>query len=72
MVVGSSPVAVTQAPMIPYMYSDIAKLIRSLTQIVVMHDIIDGCMPGQDLRKINLEKENVYKKKKEFYLGFTA
>ena len=69
---GSSPVAVTQVPMIPYMYSDIEKLIRSLMQIVMKHDIIDDCMPGQDLRKIDLEKENVYKKKKEFYLGFAA
>ena len=39
----------TQAVMIPYMYSDIVKLIRSLMQIVVKHDIIDGCMSGQDL-----------------------
>ena len=54
------------------MYSDIEKLIRSLMQIVMKHDIIDDCMPGQDLRKIDLEKENVYKKKKEFYLGFAA
>ena len=53
----------TQAPMIPYMYSDIVKLIRSLMLIVVKHDIIDGCMSGQDLRKIDLDKENVYKEK---------
>ena len=36
------------------------------------HDVIDGCMYGQDLRKIDLEKENVYKKKKEFYLSVVA
>ena len=29
-------------------------------------------MSGQDLRKIDLNKENVYKKKKEFNLGFAA
>ena len=62
----------TQAPMIPYMYSDVVNLIRSLMQIVVKHHIIDGCMSGQNLWKINLEKENVYKKKKEFNLGFAA
>ena len=28
--------------MIPYMYSDIVRLIRSLMQIVVNNDIIDG------------------------------
>ena len=33
----------TQAPMILYMYFNIVKLIRSLTQIVVKHDI-DGCV----------------------------
>ena len=38
----------TQAPMIPYMYSDVVNLIRSLMQIVVKHDIIDGCMSGQN------------------------
>ena len=38
-----------QAPMIPYRYSDIVNLIRSLMQIFVKHDIIDGCMSGQDL-----------------------
>ena len=53
------------------MHSDIVKLIRSLMQIVVKHDI-DGCMCGQDLRKIHLDEENVYKKKKEFNLGFAA
>ena len=62
----------TQAPMIPYMYSDTLKLIRSLMQIVGKHDIIDGCMSSQDLWKIDLDKENVYKKKKEFKLGFAA
>ena len=49
----------------------IVKLIESLMQTVVKHDI-DGCMSGQDLHKIDLDKENVYKKKKEFNLGFTA
>ena len=29
-------------------------------------------MSGQGLRKIDLNKENVYKKKKEFNLGFAA
>ena len=62
----------TQAPMIPYMYFDIVKLIRSMTQIVVKHDIKDGCMSSQDLRKTDLGKENVYKIKKEFNLGFAV
>ena len=61
----------TQAPMIPYMYSDIVKLIRSLMQVVVKHDI-DDCMSGQDLPKIHLDEENVYKKKKEFNLEFNC
>ena len=64
----------TQAPVIPYMYyeADIMRLIRSLMQIVVRHDIIDGCMFGQDLCKIGLDKENVYNKKMELELGFAA
>ena len=41
-------------------------------QIAVKHDIIDGCMSGQDLQKIDLYKGNVYKKKKEFNPGFAA
>ena len=41
-------------------------------QIVVRHDIIDGCMFGQDLCKIDLDKENVYNKKMELELGFAA
>ena len=62
----------TLAQMIPYTYSDIVKLIRSLMQVVVKHGIIDGCMFDQDLQKIDLDKENVYKKRKEFNLGFAA
>ena len=58
--------------MISYIYSDIVNLIRSLMQILVKHDIIDSCMFGQDLRKIDLNKENVYMKKKEFNLGVAA
>ena len=50
--------------MIPYMYFDIVKLIRSQMQIVVKHDIVDGCVSGQDLQKIDLDKENVYKKRR--------
>ena len=41
-------------------------------QILVKHDIIDSCMFGQDLRKIDLNKENVYMKKKESNLGVAA
>ena len=41
-------------------------------QIVVKYYIIDGCMSVQNLRKTHLDKENVYKKKKEFSLGFAA
>ena len=48
------------APMIPYMCFDIVKLIKSLTQIVVEHDIKDGSMSDQDLWKTDLSKENVY------------
>ena len=62
----------TQAPMILHMYSGIVKLIRSLMKVAVKHGIIDGCMFGQDLRKIDLDRENAYKKKKEFNLGFAA
>ena len=32
----------SQVPTIPYMYSDLVKLIRSLMQIAVKHDIIDA------------------------------
>ena len=62
----------TLTPVVPYMYSDIVKLIRSLMQIVMKHDFIDGCISGQDLRKIFLDKENLYKKKKGFNLDFAA
>ena len=41
-------------------------------QIVVKYYIIDGCMSVQNLRKTHLDKENVYKKKKEFNLGFAT
>ena len=41
-------------------------------QIVIKHDFIDGCISGQDLRKIFLDKENFYKKKKGFNLDFAA
>ena len=58
--------------MIPCMYSDIVKLIRSLMQIVLRDGVIDGCMFGQDLQKIDLDKENIYKKKKKFNVGFIA
>ena len=56
----------TQSPMmILYLYSDIVKLIRSLMKIVVKHNIIDGCIFGQDLQKIDLDRANAYKKKKD-------
>ena len=54
------------------MYSDIVELIRTLMQIVVKHDIIDGSISGQDLQKIDLDEENICKKKKEFNLGFAT
>ena len=50
--------------MIPYTYSDIVKLTRNLMEIVVKHGIIDCCMYGQDLWKNDLDKENVYKKRR--------
>ena len=41
-------------------------------QIVLKDGIIDGCMFGQDLQKIDLDKENIYKKNKKFNVGFIA
>ena len=41
-------------------------------RIVLKDGIIDGCMFGQDLQKIDLDKENIYKKKKKFNVGFIA
>ena len=62
----------TKESMIPYMYADIVNLVRSVLQIVVKQDIIDGYASGQDLRTIDLDKEEVFKKKKHFHLGFAA
>ena len=38
----------------------------------VTHHVIVGSMSGKDLQKIDLDKESLYKKKKEFYLGVVA
>ena len=57
-------------PMVPYIYLDLLKLLRKLTQLILKLDIVVNCSSVIDLKCIDLGDENVIMKPKDMNIGF--
>ena len=57
-------------PMVPYIYLDLLKLLRKLTQLILKLDIVANCSSVIDLKCIDLDDENVIMKPKDMNIGF--
>ena len=57
-------------PMIPYLYSDILKLIKKLMQLIVKPDLLEKCEGYFDLRRIDLDDKESITKPKDMSIGF--
>ena len=59
-------------PMIPYLYSDILKLIKKLMQVLVKPDLLEKCEGYFDFRRIDLDGKESITKPKDMNIGFAA
>ena len=57
-------------PMVPYIYLDLLKLLRKLTQLILKLDIVANCSSVIDLKCIDLDDKNVIMKPKDMNIGF--
>ena len=55
----------------PYLYEDLAKMIKQITEIAIQGSILDNVF-GFELPRFYIRKETNHKKKKEFHLGFAT
>ena len=58
--------------MIPYLYSDILKLIKKLMQLIVKPDLLEKCENYLDFRRIDLDDKESITKPKDMNIGFAA
>ena len=61
----------TSKPMIPYLYTDLAEIYRSLMGIIIKDEVLEKCV-GYKLSKINMDDKKNLKKEEEFTLGFVT
>ena len=59
-------------PMVPYIYLDLLKLLRKLTQLILKLDIVANCSSVIDLKCIDLDDENVIMKPKDMNMFWYA
>ena len=54
-------------PMIPCMYDDLQKIIKTILELIIKIDVIAKC---QILSKIDISDRNSFKKRSKMHLGF--
>ena len=61
----------TNCPMVPYLYTDLTVLFRSLMKVIVRDEVLGQCSIGYKLLQINICENNL-KSSKDFSIGFVA
>ena len=61
----------TNCPMVPYLYTDLTALFRSLMKVIVRDAVLEQCSSGYKLLQINICESNL-KSSKDFSIGFVA
>ena len=59
-------------PMIPYMYSDLQKLLRKLILLIVKPDLLQNCKSATDMKNLDLSDKSNLLKLKDINMGFAA
>ena len=54
-------------PIIPYVYDDLQKIIKTVLELIIKTGVIDKC---QTLSKIDISDQNNLKKRSKMHLGF--
>ena len=62
----------SKVPMLPFLYTDLSQLLRSVLTLVVKEDVLQACSSGLQLSKSDLDKQIMFKKKRCFHLGFAT
>ena len=62
----------TQNPMLPYLYTDIVELFRSVLKLIIKDEVVENCCSGNQLTKIDFESANIFKKSKDVTIGFST
>ena len=62
----------TQNPMLPYLYTDLVDLFRSVLKLITKDEAVENCQSGNQLTKIDFESGNVLKKNRDVTIGFST
>ena len=62
----------TQNPMLPYLYTDLVDLFRSVLKLIIKDEVVENCRSGNQLTKIDFERGNVFKKNRDVTIGFST
>ena len=57
----------TDLPMIPYMYDDLQKIIKTILELIIKTDVI---AKGQTSSNIDISDQNNFNKRNKMHLGF--
>ena len=58
--------------MLPYLYTDLVDLFRSVLKLITKDEAVENCQSGNQLTKIDFESGNVLKKNRDVTVGFST
>ena len=58
--------------MLPYLYTDIVELFRSVLKLIIKDEVVENCRSGNQLTKIDFESANMFKESKGVTIGFST
>ena len=62
----------TQNPMLPYLYTDLVDLFKSVLKLIIKDEIVENCWSGNQFTKIDFERGNIFKKNRDVTIGFST
>ena len=58
--------------MLPYLYTNLVDLFRSVLKLITKDEVVENCQSGNQLTKIDFESGNVLKKNRDVTIGFST
>ena len=58
--------------MLPYLYTDLVDLFKSVLKLIIKDQLVENCWSGNQLTKIDFERGNIFKKNRDAIIGFST
>ena len=62
----------TQNPILPYLYTDLVDLFRSMLKLIIKDKVVENCRSGNGLTKMDFESGSVFKRNRDVTIGFST